>query len=73
MKIKYKNTEGLTTLLSQSSFKYSLLKDETTKLYYIKRLRDSKMALVGDNNESYEFILYGIEANQEDLTQLIFE
>lgn len=72
MKRKLKNSEKLTLLFSQSTQKYQLLKDEVKRLYYVKRLRDSKLALVGDNDEAYDFILYGIDVNKEELRTLNF-
>lgn len=52
--------EGWQYLSSQSTLAYALLKNEAEKLYYIKRIKDSKMVLIGDNEESYDFILYGL-------------
>lgn len=72
MKRKLKNSEKLTLLFSQSTQKYQLFKDEVKRLYYIKRLRDSKLALVGNNDEAYWYILYGIDENKEDLKTLNF-
>lgn len=62
-----------THLIAQSSFKYNFLKDEAQKLYYIKRIKDGKIALVGDKEQAVEFILFGIDANKEDLTSLNFQ
>ena len=61
-----------THLLAQSSFKYNFLKDEAQKLYYIKRIKDGKIALVGDKEQAEEIILFGIDANKEDLINLTF-
>lgn len=63
-------TKNLTFLPTQSTAKYELWKDEQTKLYYIYRNKDNKIALVGDSDASYDFILYGIEANKEELLTL---
>lgn len=67
-----KTTAKLTHLPSQSNLKYNLMKDETNKLYYIKRLRDNKLALIGNRDEAEEFVLFGIDANKEELKTLIF-
>lgn len=60
-------TQNLTFLASQSSANHELYKDEQTKLYYIFRNKDNKMALIGDVDEAEWIILYGIEANKDDL------
>jgi hypothetical protein len=60
-------------LITQSNQKYALLKDEATKTYHIKRLKDNKIALLGDRDDAEWFILYGIEANKEDLKTLKFK
>ena len=65
-------TQNLTFLASQSSANHELYKDEQTKLYYIYRNKDNKMALIGDSDASYDFILHGIEAYKEDLKELKF-
>lgn len=62
--------KNLTFLASQSSANHELYKDEQTKLYYVYRNKDNKMALIGDSDEAYDMILYGIEANKEDLALL---
>ncbi len=72
MKSKTVIPEGWTYLLSQSTLAYALLKNEAEKLYYIKRVKDSKMALVGDADLAELYILYGIEPNKQDLTELKF-
>ena len=55
MQIKNK----LTLLASQSIFEYQLLKDEKTKLYYIRRTSDKKETLLGDRDDAEIIILYG--------------
>lgn len=73
MSKKLKNTtEKLNLLFSQSSNAYQLLKDEVQKLYYIRRVKDMRVALIGDSDEAEWFILYGIDANKEDLRNLKF-
>lgn len=57
-------------LKSQSTDHYTLLKKEN--LYYIKREKDKKVALIGDRDEAEEFILYGIEENLDELKNLNF-
>lgn len=59
-------------LKSQSTAQYELLKSKDN-LYYIKRISDKKQALVGDRDEAELFILYGIEANKQDLKTLNFK
>lgn len=58
-------------LQSQSNKKFELLKDSNS-LYYIKRTKDKKTALIGDRDEAENFILYGIYENKEELKTLIF-
>lgn len=65
--------QHFTHLLAQSNFKYNFLKDEAQKLYYIKRIKDGKIALVGNKDDAEFFIIYGIDANKEDLTSLNFQ
>lgn len=60
MKSKTIIPEGWTHLASQSTLAYALLKNEAEKLYYIKCMRDSKMALVGDIEAAYDLVLFGL-------------
>ena len=66
-------TKNMTLLLSQSNKSFELYKDEKEKLYYIKRVKDSKVGLIGDIDEAEWMVLYGIEANKEDLKTIKFE
>lgn len=59
-------------LQSQSTLKYNLLKDVDKALYYVLRVRDNKKALIGTNDDAYDFILYGIAENREELKTLKF-
>ena len=70
---KNKRKDGLTVLWSQSTKRYTMLKDEQTKTYYIQRGKDKKKACLGNNDDCEDWILYGILANKEDLKTLKFE
>lgn len=59
-------------LQSQSTLKYNLLKDIDNALYYVLRVRDNKKALIGTSDDAYDFILYGIAENREELKTLKF-
>jgi len=62
----------MTILQSQSNQKYTLLKDSKTNIYYIKRNKDRKKAVIGNRDDAELYILYGINDNKEDLKQLNF-
>jgi len=60
----------MTFLKSQSTLAYRLLKNEKTKLYYIRRIKDKKTVLIGDNDKAEPFILYGLAENKEEIKEL---
>ena len=66
---KNKNKE-ITVLSVQSTKSFKLIKKQSTKQYFIKRVKDSKTILIGDRDKSEDFILYGLFANREDVKQL---
>jgi len=66
---KKKNKE-ITVLSVQSTKSFKLIKKNSTKQYFIKRVKDSKTILIGDRDKSEDFILYGLFANREDVKQL---
>jgi len=66
---KNKNKE-ITVLSVQSTKSFKLIKKNSTKQYFIKRVKDSKTILIGDRDKSEDFILYGLFANREDVKQL---
>jgi len=64
------DTENINLLVSQSNFRYQYLKDEETKLYYIRRVKDMKTVLVGDREDALNFTLYGLSEMAEDVQAL---
>lgn len=57
-------------LKAQSTIKYTFIKDESKGLYFIRRNRDKKTILVGDKEQSEEFILFGLQENIKDVLTL---
>jgi len=66
---KNKNKE-ITVLSVQSTKSFKLIKKNSTKQYFIKRVKDSKTILIGDRDKSEDFILYGLFANRNEVKQL---
>ena len=66
---KKKNKE-ITVLSVQSTKSFKLIKKNSTKQYFIKRVKDSKTILIGDRDKSEDFILYGLFANRNEVKQL---
>jgi len=66
---KNKNKE-ITVLSVQSTKSFKLIKKQSTKQYFIKRVKDSKTILIGDRDKSEDFILYGLFANRNEVKQL---
>lgn len=60
-------------LQAQSTRTHQLYKNEKKGLYYVVRIKDNKRSLIGDKNESEDYILYGISANKKEIETLIFE
>lgn len=57
-------------LKSQSTKEFRLLKNLKTKLYYIRRIKDKKLILLGDRDESETFILDGLHANKQEVLDM---
>lgn len=66
---KNKNKE-ITVLSVQSTKSFKLIKKNSTKQYFIKRVKDSKTILIGDRDKSEDYILYGLFANRNEVKQL---
>ena len=64
--------ERLQVLFSQSNKKYQLLKDTEENLYYIKRLKDNKTVLIGDREQSEDYILDGLFECKKEIEKLKF-
>jgi len=58
------------TLKAQSTIKYTFIKDESKGLYFIRRNRDKKTILIGDKEQSEEFILFGLQENIKEVLNL---
>lgn len=57
-------------LKSQSTKEFRLLKNLKTKLYYIRRIKDKKLILLGDRDESETFILDGLHVNKQEVLDM---
>jgi len=66
---KNKNKE-ITVLSVQSTKSFKLIKKNSTKQYFIKRVKDSKTILIGDRDKAEDLILYGLFANRNEVKQL---
>jgi hypothetical protein len=63
-------SKEITVLSVQSTKSFKLIKKNSTKQYFIKRVKDSKTILIGDRDKSEDFILYGLFANRNEVKQL---
>lgn len=58
----------MTLLHRHSTYKYQLLKENG--VYYIRRVKDRKIVLIGDKEVSDNFIIYGLSAMKEEINEL---
>lgn len=58
----------MTILKKHSTYKYQLLKENG--VYYIRRVKDKKIVLIGDKEVSDNFIIYGLSAMKEEIAEL---
>lgn len=57
-------------LKEQSNDKYKLFKDESLGLYYIRGIKENKTVLIGDKEQSENFILDGLAEMKEEINEL---
>lgn len=65
-----KNKSQMTFLKSQSTQNYHLYRDNETSLFYIKSMKNKKTILIGDKEQSEEFILFGLQENIKEVLNL---
>lgn len=65
-----KNKGNTTFLKSQSTQNYRLYRDNENDLYFIRRQKDKKTVVIGDKEQSLDYILDGLAQNAEEIKEL---